>query len=96
MRFLPEYMSVAIKLTIPKPLAKQTQDNVKHFGYSNLQELTLDALRQKNRELDTLRWLEKTRNSLDIKELTADEREQLAKTFTPQTSSEILRKFQLN
>lgn len=89
-------MSIAIKLTLPKVLAEHAQTNAKHFGYTNVQELVLDALRQKNRELDALCWLEKARNSIDVTELNAHERKELAHTFTPEASSEILRKFQLD
>ncbi len=56
-------------------------------------DITLGSLRQKVRELDALRWLESARNSVEVSELTSEERRELAKTFTPEASLEILRKF---
>ena len=45
-------MSVAIKLTLPNVLAKQAQEHVTKFGYTNIQELTLEALRELNKKLE--------------------------------------------
>ena len=89
-------MSTAIKLTLPDSLAQKASEHVKNFGYANLQELTLAALREKSLRLDGLAWLEKNRASVDVSELSAQERALLANSFSPEVSLEALRKFNLN
>lgn len=92
-------MSQAIKLTIPDSLAKISEENVKEFGYSNIQELALEAIRKLNYELknrNAIAILNKYAHKQNINQLTKEERKKLAADLNEKDASKILREFNLN
>lgn len=88
-----------VKLTLPKNLYEEGNKVVKKFGYSNLQDLTLEGLRKEIIELkkqQALINLKKNFRSVKGKKLTKEQREKIAKEYRKTKPSEIFRKFDLN
>jgi len=88
-----------VKLTIPRTLYEQGNQLVREFGYSNLQDLTLEGLRKEILELkkqQALVNLKKNFRSVKIDRLTEEERNKIAEEYLKTKPSEILRKFKLN
>ena len=93
-------MSVAIKLTLPDSLAEQTAKLVKSAGYTNVQELALEAIRRFNRDMEHERLmvlLQGLRGSTSGSSLTASQRREFVAEFVEMKEySEIFRKFDLD
>jgi len=88
-----------VKLTIPETLYKEGNKLVKEFGYSNIQDLTLEGLRKEIIDLkkqQALINLKKNFRSVKAKPLTKEERERIAEEYVKTNPSEIFRKFNLN
>ncbi|MFT4249798.1 MAG: hypothetical protein ACMXYD_00330 [Candidatus Woesearchaeota archaeon] len=87
-------MSKAIKLTLPDNLAQQLHEYAEELGYTNIQEITLEALREKTQKLHTIRELYRKKATKNISLLTPQEKQQL--TLSAEENSKILREFNLN
>lgn len=88
-----------VKLTLPKNLYEEGNRVVKEFGYSNLQDLTLEGLRKEIIELkkqQALMNLKKNFRSVKAKPLTKKQREKIAEEYIKTKPSEIFRKFNLD
>ncbi|MDO8740400.1 MAG: hypothetical protein Q7J54_02365 [Candidatus Woesearchaeota archaeon] len=55
-----------VKLTLPKSLYDEGNELVREFGYSNLQDLTLEGLRKEVMELRKQQALMNLKNILDL------------------------------
>ena len=88
-------MSTAIKLTLPDNLAQQLQEYAKELGYTNIQEITLEALREKTIRLQALQTLKKHYQKTKTDYITQEERNQLMKTYTQEEQLKILKELNL-
>lgn len=86
-----------VKLTIPEKLYGDSLAVAREFGYSNLQDLTVESLRKQVLELkreQALSNLKKNFGSLKAgKRLTRKEMEELAIKHTPARAKEITKKY---
>ena len=88
-----------VKLTLPKSLYEEGNKLVQEFGYSNLQDLTLEGLRKEVMELrkqQSLMNLKKHFRSVKAKPLTKEQREKIAEEYVKTKPSEIFREFNLD
>jgi len=84
---------------MPKTLYDEGNRLVREFGFSNLQDLTLEGLRKEIIELrkeQALLNLKKNFRSVKGKPLTEKEREKIAKEYLKTDTSEIFRKFNID
>lgn len=91
-------ISKHVKLTVPETLYKEGQQLVREFGYSNIQDLTIDGLRKQIIDLkkqQALINLKKNLGSVRPKQrLTKQERERIAEKSL-QRANEITKKYDL-
>jgi hypothetical protein len=86
-----------VKLTLPMNLYEEGSKLVKEFGYSNIQDLTLEGLRREIIELKKQQALiNLKKNFRSVKESKKEQREKIAKDYLKTKPSEIFRKFNLN
>jgi ribosomal protein L29 len=87
-----------VKLTLPRKLYQDSLKLVKEFGYSNIQDLTVDSLRKQTIELkkeQALINLKKNLGSVKPKQrLTKEQREKIAETSLTR-AKEITKKYGL-
>lgn len=88
-----------VKLTVPKKLYQESLQLVREFGYSNIQDLTVECLRKQVIELkrqQALINLKKSFGSVKGKQmLTKAQREVIAEEHTPKKASAITKEFGL-
>ena len=88
-----------VKLTLPARLYQESTKLVKEFGYSNIQDLTVESLRKNIIELkreQALVNLKKNLGSVKAKpRLTKEQRELIAEKHTPTRAKEITKKYGL-
>ena len=88
-----------LKLTLPERLYNDALELVNIFGYSNIQDLTIDSLRQETRNLKkelALINLEKNFGSkISTKKLTKNIRESISLKHTPSEARAITKKYNL-
>ena len=88
-----------VKLTIPDKLFTDGNNIAKEFGYSNIQDLTLESLRKQIIELkkqQALLYLKESHGSVQPKKrLTKKEKERIAKLHTPKRAKEITKEYGL-
>ncbi len=91
--------SKLVNVRIPEQLYDQGRKIAEEKGYRNVQELVLVGFREKVHEeakTEFLRWLERTRGSIpNMKRLTKQEREKIAREHTPEKGRAILKKYGL-
>lgn len=88
-----------VKLTVPKKLYQESLQVVKEFGYSNIQDLTVEGLRKQVIDLKRQQALINLKNSFGSAKpkprLTKEQKEKIAKKHTPERSKEITKKYGL-
>lgn len=88
-----------VKLTLPKKLYQEGLFMVKEFGYSNLQDLTIESLRKQVIELKREQALINLRRNLGSvkfkKRMTVKQKEEIAKKHTPLRAKELTKEFEL-
>ena len=88
-----------VKLTLPLKLYRDGVETVKEFGYSNIQELTVEGLRNKIMELKRERAviaLEKLKGSAKPRpRLTQEQRDKIAREHTPERARQMTKMFGL-
>lgn len=89
-----------INLRMTNKLIKESKEIAKDFGFSNIQELIKESLRNTILEYKRKRallWLERNFASINkTKRLTKEERKSLFKKFNEEKSDEIFRKLRVN
>ena len=88
-----------VKLTLPKSLYEEGNELVREFGYSNLQDLTLEGLRKEVMELrkqQALVNLKKHFRSVKAKPLTEKQREKIAEEYVKTDTSKIFKEYGLH
>lgn len=88
-----------VKLTLPKNLYEEGSRIVKEFGYSNLQDLTLEGLRREIidlRKQQALMNLKKHFRSVKAKPLTKAQREKIAEEYVKTDTSKIFKEYGLS
>jgi len=85
-----------INIRIPKTLYKESEIIIKEEGFSNLQELIKQTLREKIKEHQIIKELEKLKGiSKSRKVLTKIEKDKIARELTSKKSEEIIKKYGL-
>ncbi len=88
-----------VKLTVPAKLYQEGLELVREFGYSNIQDLTVESLRKQIIELkrqQALINLKKSFGSVKAKSrLIKKQLESIAEKHTPKRAREITKKFGL-
>jgi len=88
-----------VKLTVPATLYNEGLRLVDEFGYSNIQDLTIESLRKQIMELkreQVLVNLRKNFGSAKSKKIpTKKERDMIARQHTPKRAREITKRFGL-
>ena len=91
--------STYIKLTLPKKLYQDSLKLIKEFGYSNVQDLTVESLRKQIIDLkkqQALINLKKNFGSVKARpRLSKQEKETIAERHTPVRAKEITKKYGL-
>lgn len=90
-----------LHLRVPNPLYKKINTLVHKRGFRNAQDFTLDALRKsvfsKMTTEEAIAELRKSQGSMkNIKRLTHEEREKIAREMTPEKELQLLREFGLD
>lgn len=92
--------SKSVKLTINRQLYNEGMFLVKDLGYSNIQELVAESLRNKIQEIKVQRIiadLEKLKGSAKPRpRLTRAQREKIAREHTPERARQITKEFGLD
>ena len=85
-----------INIRIPETLYKESEIIIKKEGFSNLQELIKQTLRERVKEYAIIKKLEKLKGSVKSnKILTKEERDKIARDINPKRSEEIIKKYDL-
>jgi len=86
-----------INIRIPETLYKESEIIIKKEGFSNVQELIRQTLREKVKEYAIIKELEKLKGSVkSIKLLTKEERDKIAREINSKKSEEIMKKYNLD
>lgn len=91
--------SKSIKLTLPIKLFEEGTKLVNEFGYSNIQDITLEGLRKELTELKKQRALinlKKNFRSVKTKPLTEEQKEKIAEEYIKKDTSNIFKKYKLD
>ena len=83
----------SVKLTIPNKLFNDSKQAVQEFGYLNIQDLTLDALRKEIHELKKQKALYTLEKNFGSVKPTNQNRKKIAQEYLKKKPSEILRKY---